>query len=95
MWTKNGQGINVPIEAFQVMDDIGPVIVQQLKNQGIEASYAQPPDFFDRFGPGDWNASLFGHGGSVGNDPYDTLVPLPVRLRRGPGRPRRELLALA
>jgi peptide/nickel transport system substrate-binding protein len=72
-WMKNGQGINVPIESFQVMADIGPVIVEQLKNQGIEASYAQPPDFFDRFGPGDWNASLFGHGGSIGSDPYDTL----------------------
>ncbi len=74
MWKKDGQGINVPIESFQVMADIGPVIVEQLKNQGIEASYAQPPDFFDRFGPGDWTASLFGHGGSIGNDPYDTLA---------------------
>ena len=73
-WMKDGAGIEVPIESFQVMADIGPVIVAQLEKQGITASYAQPPDFFDRFGPGDWTASLFGHGGSVSNDPYDTLA---------------------
>lgn len=73
-WMKDGKGIDVPIESFQVMADIGPVIVEQLKKQGIESSYAQPPDFFDRFGPGDWTASLFGHGGSVSNDPFDTLA---------------------
>ena len=71
---KDGQQLNVPIESFQLMADIGPVIVQQLKNQGVEASYSEPPDFFDRFQPGDYNATLFGHGGSVANDPYDTLA---------------------
>jgi peptide/nickel transport system substrate-binding protein len=73
-WEKDGTVLNVPIESFQVMADIGPVIVEQLKRQGVDASYTEPPDFFDRFGPGDWNASLFGHGGSIANDPYDTLA---------------------
>jgi peptide/nickel transport system substrate-binding protein len=73
-WEKEGTVLNVPIESFQVMADIGPVIVEQLKRQGVDASYSEPPDFFDRFGPGDWNASLFGHGGSVANDPFDTLT---------------------
>ncbi len=73
-WEKDGTVLNVPIESFQVMADIGPVIVEQLKRQGVDASYSEPPDFFDRFGPGDWNASLFGHGGSVANDPFDTLT---------------------
>ena len=73
-WEKDGTVLNVPIESFQVMADIGPVIVEQLKRQGVDSSYSEPPDFFDRFGPGDWNASLFGHGGSIANDPYDTLA---------------------
>ena len=72
-WEKDGTVLNVPIETFQVMADIGPVIVEQLKRQGVDASYSEPPDFFDRFGPGDWNATLFGHGGSIANDPFDTL----------------------
>jgi len=73
-WEKDGAVLNVPIESFQVMGDIGPVIVEQLKQQGVDSSYSEPPDFFDRFGPGDWNASLFGHGGSIAGDPYDTLI---------------------
>ena len=36
------------------MADIGPVIAEQLKKQGIDASYAMPPDFFDRFEQGDY-----------------------------------------
>jgi peptide/nickel transport system substrate-binding protein len=72
-WMRDGEQLSVPIESFQVMADIGPVIVEQLRRQGIDASYSEPPDFFDRFGPGDWNASLYGHGGSIANDPYDTL----------------------
>ncbi|HEY7033668.1 MAG TPA: ABC transporter substrate-binding protein [Thermomicrobiales bacterium] len=74
-WTKNGEKLSVPIEAFVVMDDIGPVIVQQLKNQGIDSAYSDPPDFFDRFpNTANWTASLFGHGGSVSGDPYFTLA---------------------
>jgi peptide/nickel transport system substrate-binding protein len=72
-WTKDGQPLEVPIETFQVMADIGPVIVEQLRRQGVQSSYSEPPDFFDRFEPGDWNASLFGHGGSVSADPFFTL----------------------
>lgn len=85
MWMKDGKGINVPIESFQVMADIGPIIVEQLKDQGISADYSQPPDFFDRFGPGDWNASLFGHGGSVANDPFDTLALYQSKSEAVPG----------
>src|SRR5262249_45453940 len=44
-WTKGGQKLTVPIEAFVVMDDIGQVVVQQLKKQGIDSSYNDPPDF--------------------------------------------------
>lgn len=74
-WTKNGTKLSVPIESFVVMDDIGPIIAQQLKNHGIESSYTAPPDFFDRFpNTGNWTAALFGHGGSVSADPYFTLA---------------------
>jgi peptide/nickel transport system substrate-binding protein len=74
-WTKNGKQLEVPIEGFNVMDDIAPVIVQQLKNQGIKSGYNDPPDFFNRFPTtGDWTAALFGHGGSVSGDPYFTLT---------------------
>lgn len=52
--------------------DIGPVIAQQLKKQGVEANYIQPPDAGTRFSKGDYVAAFNGHGGSI-RDPYDTL----------------------
>jgi len=73
MWEKDGQVLTVPIQSFVVMADIGPVIAEQLRRQGVEAEYSMPPDFTDRFQQGDYTASLFGHGGSVSGDPYFTL----------------------
>jgi peptide/nickel transport system substrate-binding protein len=55
------------------MADIGPVIAEMLRRQGVRSSYAVPPDFFDRLGKGDYNASLVGHEGSIGLDSYVTL----------------------
>jgi peptide/nickel transport system substrate-binding protein len=75
MWEKDGTVLAVPIESYEnLMTDIGPIIVQQLQNAGVESSYVEPPDLADRFEPGDFNGVLFGHGGSVANDPYDTLA---------------------
>ena len=60
-WAKNGDGMwakdgtdarRADIESFAVMADIGPVIAEQLRQQGVDASFAMPPDFFDRFEPG-------------------------------------------
>ena len=74
---KDGKTLDVPIDSFQVMADIGPVIAEQCARQGIDASFAMPPDFIDRFTPqGDYNAALFGHGGSVSGDPYSYAAAL-------------------
>jgi peptide/nickel transport system substrate-binding protein len=51
---------------------VGPVIAEQLKRQGVDASFGLPPDFNDRFQKGQYTGALYGHGGSV-NDPYHTL----------------------
>jgi peptide/nickel transport system substrate-binding protein len=51
---------------------VGPVISEQLKRQGIDASFSLPPDFNVRFQQGQYIGALYGHGGSV-NDPYHTL----------------------
>ncbi len=74
-WAKDGKVLEVPIESFTVMADIGPVIAEQLRRQGVKSSYSMPPDFANRFTDpqGDYNAALFGHGGSVSGDPYFTL----------------------
>jgi peptide/nickel transport system substrate-binding protein len=80
-YTKNADGkwvnaageplkLDILVPAF--LSGMGLVIVQQLKDQGIEVNPSDPPDFIDRFTKGDYQAAFFGHGGSV-NDPYFTL----------------------
>jgi peptide/nickel transport system substrate-binding protein len=81
-WKKDGSGFWVDAQGARLKLDIisfgsvgpaiGPVITEQLKRQGVDASIALPPDFDDRFQKGQYTGALYGHGGSV-NDPYHTL----------------------
>jgi peptide/nickel transport system substrate-binding protein len=80
-WKKDGDGLyrdpedkpfTLEIISFFDFPSVGPVLVELLRRQGLNATYGQPPDMFDRFFSGDFNASIFGHGGSV-RDPYETL----------------------
>ena len=81
-WTKNGDGmwtdetgepISIEIISFFDFTSVGPVIVEQLKRAGIESTYSEPPNFFERFAAGDYVGGLFGHGGSYSSDVYYTL----------------------
>ncbi|MGH2616813.1 MAG: ABC transporter substrate-binding protein [Thermomicrobiales bacterium] len=81
-WTKDGNGmwldesgqpISLEIISFFDFTAVGPVIVEQLKRAGIEATYAEPPNMFDRFSAGDYTGALFGHGGSYSSDVYYSL----------------------
>ncbi|MFN8444831.1 MAG: ABC transporter substrate-binding protein [Caldilineaceae bacterium] len=80
-FTKNGdgkwvdaQGNPLKLEVFvpDFLNGMGMVVVQQLKEQGIEVNPSNPPDWSTRFEKGDYEAAFYGHGGSV-NDPYATL----------------------
>jgi peptide/nickel transport system substrate-binding protein len=69
----DGTRMSFDITSFFDFTSVGPVLVEQFKRAGIEATYSEPPNFFDRFQVGDYTMSLFGHGGSYGPDPYYTL----------------------
>jgi peptide/nickel transport system substrate-binding protein len=81
-WKKDRSGLWVDTQGYRLKLEIigtgslgsavGPVISEQLKRQGIDASFSLPPDFNDRFQKGQYTGALYGHGGSV-NDPYHTL----------------------
>jgi peptide/nickel transport system substrate-binding protein len=74
MWQdESGQPISLEIISFFDFTAVGPVIVEQLKRAGIEATYAEPPNMFDRFASGDYTGALFGHGGSYSSDVYYSL----------------------
>jgi peptide/nickel transport system substrate-binding protein len=72
VWTKDGQPLKMEILGFPFLSALGPVVAQQLKNQGVDATYAMPPNAGDLFTKGEYVACLYGHGGSV-SDPYETL----------------------
>jgi peptide/nickel transport system substrate-binding protein len=80
-WKKDSKGMyldaagkpfTLEIISFFDFPSVGPVLVELLRRQGVNATYSQPPNMFDRFFSGDFNATIFGHGGSV-SDPYATL----------------------
>jgi peptide/nickel transport system substrate-binding protein len=72
-WADANGRLKLEIGGFEVFDDMGPVLVEMLKKGGIDATYVHPPDMIDRFTQGDYQGMLFGHGGSVNADPYDTM----------------------
>lgn len=69
---KSGNGIKCEIIGFSPWVDLGPLTAEQLRRQGIEASYIQPPDASSRMAEGNFECLMFGHGGSV-SDPYFTM----------------------
>ncbi len=70
----DGQGTRLKLDmiTFLSLAGVGPVLTEQFRRQGIDATFGLPPDFGDRFNKGQYAAALYGHGGSV-KDPYDTL----------------------
>ena len=74
MWLDaSGQPVKLEILVIASATPLGPVVVELLKQQGIDASFAQPPDINTRYSKGQYVGAIWGHGGSVGQDPYFTL----------------------
>jgi peptide/nickel transport system substrate-binding protein len=81
-WKKNSDGIWANSSGQPLKFDIitttsfvavAPVVAELLKRQGIDASFSLPTNHGDRFNQGEYEASIYGHGGSVSGDPYFTL----------------------
>ncbi|HEU5088171.1 MAG TPA: ABC transporter substrate-binding protein, partial [Roseiflexaceae bacterium] len=72
LWAKDGATIDMTIYGFDIFGDYGPVLAEQLRNGGFDASFQAPPDAYDRMSQGTANAWLFGHGGAIA-DVFPTL----------------------
>jgi peptide/nickel transport system substrate-binding protein len=72
IWEKDGQSLSVIIEAIPVLNAVGPIVAQQLKNAGIDASFRSTPESRAIMRDGKYDLTLFGHRGSI-SDPYATL----------------------
>ena len=74
-WAKDGKRVTFQIITFPQHPSTtpqAPVVTEQLKKAGFDASFLLPADFVTRIQTGDAKAFLWGHGGSM-NDPYATL----------------------
>ena len=71
-WTKDGKRAKIVIDTFEILQDITPILVEQLRKAGFDASFRMTSDTYTRMSTGAAHAYTFGHGGSV-RDPYFTL----------------------
>jgi peptide/nickel transport system substrate-binding protein len=71
-WAKDGQRINAEMQSVPYLRPIGPLVVEQLKRGGFDASYLQTPDSRRLITEGRTPLVLHGHNGSI-FDPVATL----------------------
>lgn len=83
-YTKDGEGFWIDANGDRISFEIvtfpqhpsttpvAPVVSEQLRRAGFDASFLLPADFVDRIYTGEAKAFLWGHGGSM-KDPYRTL----------------------
>lgn len=73
-WAKGGQRFSMVIYTLILFQDIAPILVEQLRRGGFDASFKQVvgPEFSEQVYSGNIDAFILGHGGSV-RDPYFTL----------------------
>jgi peptide/nickel transport system substrate-binding protein len=73
-WVKDGQRVAADIVgAGAIHADIGPIIAEQLRRGGFDASFSNPTDAATRRANGDAKVFITGHGGSIA-DPHLTLT---------------------
>ncbi|MHC1770564.1 MAG: ABC transporter substrate-binding protein [Flexilinea sp.] len=80
-WAKNEDGIwtdpegnklQITILSYSFQQAIPPVVAEQLKLQGVDATFAMPPDNIEQLTSGTYQAAIWGHGGSL-KEPYETM----------------------
>jgi peptide/nickel transport system substrate-binding protein len=71
-FAKDGEVFQPEILTVDIYADIGPVVVEQLRQAGFDAQQINPPDAWTIMGDGTSKAFFRGHGGSV-KDPWITL----------------------
>ena len=85
----NGERITFEIITFPQHPSttpVAPVVSEQLRRGGFDASFLLPADFVNRITTGEAKAFLWGHGGSM-KDPFKTLTLYHIRGIRPTGEP--------
>ncbi len=73
-WQKDGERAKIVIDGYvYVFQDVAPVLVEQLRRAGFDASYRSAVDCYSRMTTGQAEAFLCGTSASI-RDPYATLL---------------------
>ncbi|WP_226781532.1 ABC transporter substrate-binding protein [Oceaniglobus trochenteri] len=86
MWEKDGEVLTVQIETISVLDAVAPVVSQQLRQAGIDASFRSTPESRGIMRDGKFDMAMFGHRGSI-SDPYATLEMYTCKNQLSEGQP--------
>ena len=70
----DGDRIVCDISSLPHFSDSGPVIVEMLKQNGIDASYSEPPNVQQLMDAANTICGLFGHNGAMSGNIYRTLL---------------------
>jgi peptide/nickel transport system substrate-binding protein len=66
LWVgANGNRPDATIYGFDIFQDYGPVLAEQLRQAGFDASFQAPPDAYDRMATGTGHLFLFGNGAAI------------------------------
>jgi len=74
-WTKDGERMSLELVTFPQhpsMTPCIPIVTEQLRRGGFDATFSLPADFINRLLTGEARGFIWGHGGSV-SDPYKTM----------------------
>jgi peptide/nickel transport system substrate-binding protein len=72
-WSKEGERFKMVVDVFpNLFQDFTPVLIEQLRQAGFEASFRATNDAYTRMTQGTARAFVMGHAASV-RDPYFTL----------------------
>ncbi len=72
MWEKDGEVLTAQIETISVLDALAPVVAEQLRRAGLDASFRSTPESRGIMRDGKADLLMFGHRGSIA-DPFATL----------------------
>lgn len=72
IWAKDGKPLVATVETISVLNAVAPVVAQQLKQAGIDATFRSTPESRGIMRDGKFDLALFGHRGSI-SDPYATM----------------------
>ncbi len=86
MWhDETGAPVTLEIISFFDFTGVGPVVVEQLKRAGIEATYAEPPDMFTRFCAGDYTGASSATAAAISGDVWYSLNLYQTGIEKIPG----------